>query len=312
MRRLGNAKLANRMANCESFSLLVYNVANGPRAAVARKLGCKSKHCPRCARKRSVALGMRWGGRTSGIGGSFALATWTRRTVEGEELAPAHAAVWSVWRHIHTVPRLRAEWKALFIGGITARHETKNRLGWHVHLHLVLHVRAGVEPKRAGVWLRAVWREACASKGWTTNEKAQDFKRLHGKAFDAVRYAAGYVAGSAGDLGNLREKLRALHGVRQYSTWGAWHGAATGPDADAVKALRAAEPVNRAVRLSDVPGLPCDELNLACPRYNTEMRWHAPEKVPLFVEDFADLDTALWMLQDSAPGTGPPGHAPPE
>ena len=302
------------MANCENFSLLVYNVANGPRSAVARRLGCKSKHCPRCARKRSVSLGMRWGGRTTGLGGFFGLQTWTRRTVEGEGLAEAHAAVWSVWRHIHTVPRLRAEWRALFVGGITARHETKNRLGWHVHLHLVVHVRDGIDKKTAGAWLSAVWREACASKGWIANKKAQDFKRLHGTAFDVVRYAAGYVAGSAGDLRNLREKLRALHGVRQYSTWGAWHGASSGPDADAIRALRAAEPESRAVRLSDVPGLPPECLNASCPRYNTEMRWQEPDKVPLFVEDFCDLETALWMLQDSAgaPGTGPPGQGPPE
>lgn len=172
--------------------------------------------CPVCASK--IALGrtddLEAGIRSwVGMGGGFALLTLTMRHRQGQRLRDLWDGLSGAWRRFVSDGTYKRSVKAAGVEGYHRTTEvTYGDNGWHVHLHVLYFLGAGLGDQAAahlGGVLTARWMDAVASQGFTALAAGQDWKVLHGSA-DALAGVAGYMV-----KGEYHERATAPRTARQ-------------------------------------------------------------------------------------------------
>lgn len=322
LRSSGQHRAAFALEQCETARMMVLQNGAPAAGALAVAVGCRVRVCPRCQARTGRRIGLRWSNRLKRLAARvrLALITLTVRTRDDWTLREAHAALYSVLRHLRMQPKERKWWRKHVTGALWARHQTRNAIGWHAHLHLVVQVPADSQVKRTARRIADLWRRECESRlarpdGLpVTVEDAQDVKILRGKAkaYDAIRYATSYSASELTEPEHAAEVLRQMRGVRQNGTWLQWHASSRGEVAEELRIIRQEEPKFTCLRLShlDLQVLPQGEFGHPAElaevaggwsrRFTWRDRYARPDAVPLFVEDLERLLGCALTQQDLA------------
>ena len=194
---------------------------------------CRDRACPRCARTRADeyradlanALRTRWADSDCGDL-VFVTLTQPKQRLEDRDLRSAIDLVLRRWR-ILTTKRyaLGRQFLARVRGGVRAVEVTLSSgrpgLGWHVHIHAVLELERGQDPREFGAWLRAAWADLVEGA-----VAAQDVQPLTRGDASVVTELAKYVTKpfSLDEDWAMREAFEALVGRRLIDAVGTWRG----------------------------------------------------------------------------------------
>lgn len=204
---------------------------------------CRQRPCPSCARARARvnaktlvrAMDKRTCSQVGGVYFLFATLTQPKRRRSDETAREAVERMGVHWRALANDRATRADFARYFAGGLrttettfaAAGDEQRNGhgrvafSGFHVHLHVLLEVRKGVDEGEAAAWLLASWLalvEGSSAAGQCIRRaRAEDAEEL-------CKYVTKPLEDCADKPAVLRELFGALHRVRLLQPFGQWLG----------------------------------------------------------------------------------------
>lgn len=220
-----------RLAQCGTFprGKVVLHFGDGTRQELGAHQ-CRTRFCPRCARRRGHRLGEEMEGAVKAIEEwklgihhvRFATYTLPNRENAAELLGELAAA----WHRMLANRRF----SRLVAGGFRCFEVKPGKDGkWNGHLHAILYLWVPGVPYAE---LRRAWDTAAQNPGQTYNQRFDELKKLakprpgETKAAAAARYLVKYLAKfedlkeARGMPGGLPHLLAATEGRRMFSAWG--------------------------------------------------------------------------------------------
>jgi hypothetical protein len=179
----------------------------------------------------------------------FATFTQPKKPRHLESPREATARIRDTWRRLVNGTATREAFASRFAGGLRTTEVTYAERGdmqrnggrsvafsgYHAHLHVLIEVRAGVDPSAAAGWILRAWLEGAerrenatcgvARKNGGYAAAAQCVKRATIKdAQELCKYVTKPLESVADSPAILRELFAGLHGLRLLQAFGEWQG----------------------------------------------------------------------------------------